>query len=102
MLFVVRDATGNALVSVTGRFDAHEVTAVRPVLRSVIAQVAVGASVWVDLSAATFFDSRALRELLEARAAGAVRGVAVRVAGPSGPVRLVMTSADVASELVAA
>lgn len=102
MVFVVRDAAGNALVSVAGRFDAHEVAAVRPVLRDVIAATAAGASVWVDLSGAVFFDARALRELLEARATGSVQDVAVRVAGPSGPVRSVLTLAGVTPNLVAA
>lgn len=102
VVIVVRDVVGNALVSVTGRFDAHEVTTVRPVLTDAIAQASTGTSVWVDLSRATFFDSRALRVLLEAYAEGSVKGVAVRVAGPSGPVRSVMTLTGVAPQLVAA
>ena len=102
MVFVVRDAAGNALVSLSGRFDAHEVSAVRPVLRAAIARATTGTSVWVELSGTDFFDSYALRELVDARAAGSVKGVTVRITGPSQPVRSVMTLAGVTPELVAA
>lgn len=102
MLVLVQDGAGDAVLSVTGRFDAHEVAAVRPVLIDIVGRAAAGRSVRVDLSATDFFDSRALLELIDAREVAGLRGVTVRVAGASAPVRTVLTLAGLSPELVAA
>lgn len=86
-----------------GRFDAHEVPAVRPVLQDVIGRSPAGSTVNLDLSSVDFFDSRALLELMHACQAGQSRGVSVRVGAGSPAVRgvLYLTGLDADLRLAA-
>lgn len=102
MLIVRQGPAGDAMMSVIGRFDAYEVAAIRGALRAAIDRAAAGSTVRLDLSATNFFDSRALVELVDARAAGKHRGVAVHLEGASASVRAVMRMARVTPALVAA
>ena len=101
-MITVQRGSSAALVSVFGRFDAHEVPGVRAALQQVISSAPAASHVRVDLAMTDFFDSRALMSLLDAHAAGRARGVRVQIAGASCPVRVMMKLTGVTGELLAA
>lgn len=92
----------SAMVSVYGRFDAHEVPTVRAALQQAIEAAAPASAILIDLTMTEFFDSRALVSLLDAHAAGRAHGVQVQLAGASTPVQAVMHFAGVTHDLIAA
>ena len=79
---------GKHLVSVAGRFDAHEVSAFRLALEPLL--VDAGCTVRVDLSNVVFVDSSALAELLRAQQAAGLSGGKLLLVDLSDPVRIVL------------
>jgi anti-sigma B factor antagonist len=75
------------LVTLTGRFDAHETDEFRAHVERLLADDA--ALIRIDLSGVRFIDSRALAELLRTSRVAAEAGAVLILADPSDPVRVI-------------
>ena len=76
------------LITLTGRFDAHETPRFRELLADLLAN-GNGIEVDIDLSAVHFIDSSALAELLRAARAATDVGATLVLLNPSDPVRVI-------------
>jgi anti-sigma B factor antagonist len=76
------------LITLTGRFDAHETPRFREHLADLLVQGG-GPAVEIDLSAVHFIDSSALAELLRTDRAATDAGATLVLLNPSDPVRVI-------------
>lgn len=76
------------LITLIGRFDAHETPAFREHLADLLGRGS-GLSVDIDLSAVHFIDSSALAELLLTSRAATDVGATLVLLNPSDPVRVI-------------
>ncbi len=79
---------GRHLMTLAGRFDAHEVPAFATAVDALLADT--GCTVRINLSSVVFVDSSALAELLRAQRAAAASGGDVLLVEPSDPVRIIL------------
>lgn len=91
-----------AAVTLSGRFDAHEVPAARPQLHHIVHTTPRGSVIHLDMSGIDFFDSRALIELVAAHTAARQVGVTMAMTAASDAVRTVLTLTGGLHDLVAA
>lgn len=79
---------GKHLVSLAGRFDAHEVNSFRLAIQPLLADA--GAVIRIDLANVVFVDSSALAELLKAQRSATARGGDLVLVDVSDPVRVIL------------